>query len=46
MAVWNLEADYLSNVAAVLRNTRPILRGGDEDEDSRVYCDEYCNAIA
>ena len=45
MAVWNLEADYLSNVAAVLRNTRPILRGGG-DEDSRVYCGEYCNAIA
>ena len=45
MAVWNLEADYLSNAAAVLLNTRPILRGGD-DEDSRVYSDEYCNAIA
>ena len=32
-AVWNLESDYLSNVA-VLLNTRPILRSGnDEDGD-------------
>ena len=31
--VWNLESDYLSNVA-VLLNTRPILRSGnDEDGD-------------
>ena len=32
MADWNLESDYLSNMAAVLLNTRPILRGGDDED--------------
>ena len=35
MAVWNLESDYLSNVA-VLLNTSPILRSAD-DEDGGVF---------